>query len=120
MSLNSLRTSIVGTHLDSALRLHYKPLSNSAENGFCTCNGRLCQLTPILKHVFIHTDLGHKLALNTRAVVQQRTQQLGAFLHRVQTAFMSCPKSVLSSCETNGCKTTRLIKSFFGTMHFEA
>ncbi|KAF0690185.1 Aste57867_18435 [Aphanomyces stellatus] len=136
MSLTSIRSSVVdakrdGNHTDYAIRVQcseqdmviyrrysafvqlQKYVHRHLNEGAC-CGGK-CLLESFLTGVF-ETEFPNAnfLSKNSSKVVQERVYFLNDFLIHLQDALAKCPPRIIQRCESEGCKVSKLLKSFMG------
>ncbi|CAK4068752.1 unnamed protein product [Aphanomyces euteiches] len=136
MSLASVRASVVdakrdGNHTEYAVRVHaleqeavvYRRYSAFVQLqkyvirhlGEGQCCGGKCLLESFLTPVFeSEFPNGNFLTKNSTKVVQDRVYFLNDFLAQLQEALYKCPPRILQRCEAEGCKVSKLLKSFLG------
>ncbi|GLD94792.1 hypothetical protein PINS_up003416 [Pythium insidiosum] len=78
-----------------------------------------CLLTPFVRPVIEATEFpvfqgGGLLGRNSKSVVSDRVVFLNAFLVALEEALNNCPARVVQRCESENCKLTKLLKSFYG------
>ncbi|KAF4031295.1 hypothetical protein GN244_ATG16874 [Phytophthora infestans] len=87
----------------------------------CCGGDKSCLLASCLERVFEDTDFpvmqGRFLGKNSKSVVRERVLFLNAFLLELEEALCKCPPVVMARCETQGCKITKLLKSFYGCLN---
>ncbi|CAH0485125.1 unnamed protein product [Peronospora farinosa] len=90
------------------------------EDGMCCGGDKNCLLASCLERVFVDTDFpvmqGRLLGKNSKSVVRERVLFLNAFLLELEEALCKCPPVVMTCCEKQGCKITKLLKSFYGCL----
>ncbi|RHY13524.1 hypothetical protein DYB25_004422 [Aphanomyces astaci] len=136
MSLVNIRSSVVdakrdGNHTEYAIRIQthdddivvYRRYSAFVQlqkyvhrhlfEGQC-CGGK-CLLESFLTNVF-ETEFPNAnfLTKNSAKVVQERVYFLSDFLQLLQDALAKCPPRIIQRCEGEGCKVSKLLKSFLG------
>jgi len=140
MALTNVRTCIIdarrrGGHTDYAIRVQgyndqdtlvyrrysafvslRKYVTRHLSEGQC-CGGR-CLLENFLKELFVSTEFytANFLIRNSTKVVQDRVYFLNDFLQRLQEALAKCPPRIIQRCEKEGCKVSKLLKSFLGAV----
>ncbi|KAG7392711.1 hypothetical protein PHYBOEH_006308 [Phytophthora boehmeriae] len=146
VSLNDVRSSVVATrkvagHTDYAIRVQtdryggedlvYRRFSaflqlqqlarrHFEEHATCCGGDKSCLLASCLERVFVDTEFpvmqGRFLGKNSKTVVRERVLFLNAFLLELEEALCKCPFVVMARCEKQGCKITKLLKSFYGCL----
>ena len=90
------------------------------EHAACCGGDKSCLLASCLERVFADTEFpvmqGRLLGKNSKSVVRERVLFLNAFLLELEEALCKCPPLVMARCETQGCKVTTLLKSFYGCL----
>ncbi|RLN73787.1 hypothetical protein BBJ28_00014459 [Nothophytophthora sp. Chile5] len=144
--LNDVLTTVVATrkeagHTDYAIRVQTDRFGSEAivyrrfsaflqlqrlacrhfQEHACSCGGgKDCLLSAFLERVFTATEFpvmqGRLLGKNSKNVVRERVLFLNAFLLELQEALCKCPPVVMARCEKEGCKITKLLKSFYGCL----
>ncbi|KDO28477.1 hypothetical protein SPRG_06716 [Saprolegnia parasitica CBS 223.65] len=141
MSLATLRSSVIdarreGSHTEYAIKVQvsiddesiviYRRYSafvqlqkfvlRHLKEGTC-CSGGRCLLESFLKSLF-ETEFPNAnfLSKNSKSVVQDRVYFLNDFLMRMQETMAKCPPRIIQRCETEGCKVSKLLKSFLGAV----
>ncbi|TDH70853.1 hypothetical protein CCR75_007177 [Bremia lactucae] len=144
IALSELRSSIVATHkvgghTDYAIRVQadrfddlvYRRFSaflqlqqltrrHFQDHVVCCDGNKSCLLAPFLERVFVDTEFpvmqGCFLGKNSKTVVRERVLFLNAFLLELEESLCKCPPLVMTRCEKQNCKITKLLKSFYGCL----
>ncbi|KAG6576190.1 Brefeldin A-inhibited guanine nucleotide-exchange protein 1 [Phytophthora cinnamomi] len=146
VALSDVRCSVVATrkvagHTDYAIRVQtdrfggedlvYRRFSaflqlqqlarrHFQEHAVCCGGDKSCLLASCLERVFVDTEFpvmqGRFLGKNSKSVVRERVLFLNAFLLELEEALCKCPPVVMNRCEKQGCKITKLLKSFYGCL----
>ncbi|KAH7470467.1 hypothetical protein PRIC1_001650 [Phytophthora ramorum] len=146
VALSDVRSNVVATrkvagHTDYAIRVQtdryggedlvyrrfsaFLQLQQLARRHFqdhtvCCGGDKSCLLASCLERVFVDTEFpvmqGRFLGKNSKGVVRERVLFLNAFLLELEEALCKCPPVVMARCEKQGCKITKLLKSFYGCL----
>ncbi|KAG2779476.1 hypothetical protein JG687_00015886 [Phytophthora cactorum] len=111
---------LVYRRFSAFLQLQQLARRHFQDHAVCCGSDESCLLASCLERVFEDTEFpvmqGRFLGKNSKSVVRERVLFLNAFLLELEEALCKCPPVVMARCEKQGCKITKLLKSFYGCL----
>lgn len=112
------KEKVVYRRFSAFLQLQHLAQRHFQDRAYCCGGDRNCLLTKFLEPLFENTEFpklhGAVFGKNSRAVVRVRLHFLNSFLIQLEEALCKIPPGIITRCENEGCKMTKLIKSFYG------
>lgn len=89
---------------------------------YCCGGSENCLLATFVAPAFCSTEFTNNLmqgslsvfTKNSKSVVNERKLFLNSFLQSLEDALEKCPPLVIQRCESENCRLSKLLKSFFG------
>nr|CCA25061.1 AlNc14C273G9991 [Albugo laibachii Nc14] len=112
------KQKVVYRRFSAFLQLQLLAQRQFQDGTYCCGGERNCLLTQFLEPLFDYTEFpklqGALFGKNSKLVVRDRLHFLNSFLIHLEEAICKIPPGIITRCENEGCKMTKLIKSFYG------